>query len=175
VLVGGVLYKARDKLPDIVASIRSLKYKGVEMAFGSEVKAVAVVMQQVLPASEAVALESNNIEASIQQHVQQVAGFSPRGAILEAWLRIETAAVDIMVKMNLGAKMKYPSSLWLRNILLQEKILNKRQADAFESLRRLRNEVVHVADRQFTPEVVSDYLEAATSMALYLEKFLAEQ
>lgn len=169
VLIGSVLYTIKDRLPDIVASIRSLKYKGVEMTFGSDVKAVAAVVEHVLPAWEAAALGPIDLTAEVQHHIENMADYSPRGAILEAWLRVEKSAADVIVNRKLGNMPRFPGPQRLARILYEGGVLDKEQAKAFDSLRHLRNEVVHVTDAQFTPTVVSRYIESAGTMAAFLE------
>lgn len=169
VLIGCVLFVVKDRLPDIVASIRTLKYKGVEMTFGSEVKAVAAVVQHVLPAWEAAALGPINLEADVQHRIENIADYSPRGAILEAWLRVEKAAADVIVNRKLGNMPRFRGPQRLATLLYEGSVFDKEQAKAFDSLRHLRNEVVHVTDAQFTPTVVTQYIESAGTMAAYLE------
>lgn len=169
VLTGSVLYAVKDRLPDIVASIRSLKYKGVEMTFGSDVKAVAAVVEHVLPTWEAAALGPINLATEAQHHIENIADYSPRGAILEAWLRVEKAAANVIVNRKLGNMPRFPGPQRLARILQEGGVLDKEQAKAFDALRQLRNEVVHVTDAQFTPTVVSRYIESAGTMAAFLE------
>lgn len=171
VLIGSVLYAVKDRLPDIVTSIRSLKYK--EMTFGSDVKAVAAVVEHVLPAWEAAALDPVNLGVEAQHHIENIAEYSPRGAILEAWLRVEKAAADVIVNRKLGNMPRFPGPQRLARILYEGSVLDKEQAKAFDSLRHLRNEVVHVTDAQFTPTVVSRYIESAGTMAAFLESRVA--
>ena len=62
------------------------------------------------------------------------------------------------------------ASLQRRDLLIRNELLSSDQVEIFEELRRLRNEAVHVAEAEFTPEAVSNYLSASLKMASYLRQ-----
>lgn len=91
--------------------------------------------------------------------------------MLEAWLRVESAAADFAEKSRPGSALKYPSPLKLKEILVKAGFFDARQAEAFDSLRKIRNQLVHVMNTQFSEDTVAEYLASAEKMA----RFISEQ
>lgn len=165
-----VIFLVRKELPAIVRSLRRLKYKDLELEFGVTVKAVANEVKEAIPAPTEPTLLPAQSNTDALARLQSIADISPRAAILEAWLFVEAAAADVIRKKNVARAVRYPGPQRLRDNLQQAEVLNERQLWVFESLRRLRNEAVHVPDAQFTMELGTDYINAALRMAAYLEK-----
>ena len=159
----------RKELPKIAGSLRKVKYKDVELEFGSAIKAIAEDVKDSVPPTK-----SKNIAGKptdeIKSSLEAVADISPRAAILEAWIQVEAAAADVINKKGLGGKARYVGPARLRDYLQKENILNSKQVHIFEKLRYLRNEAVHVHDAEFTQAAVASYIESAVLIASYLEE-----
>ncbi|WP_426339715.1 hypothetical protein ACN9MZ_26030 [Pseudoduganella sp. S-14] len=97
-----------------------------------------------------------------------VSHYSQSAAMLEAWLKVESAAADFAAKRHPNSTPKYPSPLKLKEILVKAGIFNNRQADAFDALRKIRNQLVHVVNVQFDEDTVAEYLASAETMARYI-------
>lgn len=67
-----------------------------------------------------------------------------------------------------------PGPMRLRDSLIRLEVLTAKQAEVFESLRDLRNKAVHFPDAEFTKAAIASYIEAALSMASYLEGVAAD-
>lgn len=165
-----VLILIRKELPAIARSLRRLKYKDLELEFGEGAKAVATEVKEVIPAPVEPTLLPAQSSDNARARLVEISEIAPRAAILEAWLLVEGSAADVVRKKNVAHSSRYPGPLRLRESLQQAEVLNERQLMVFESLRRLRNEAVHVPDAQFTKEAVGDYIDAALLMASHLEK-----
>lgn len=168
VVVGVLLYLRKD-LPRLVASLRKLKFKEVEVEFGEAAKKVAVETTAAVPMPKPDAQLHGESERDVENRLKAIAELSPRAAILEAWLRVESAAVAVIRKHGATSLTSTPGPLRLREGLERAEVLTPPQVAAYEGLRRLRNEAVHTPDAEFTSSAVASYIQAALAMAAYLE------
>lgn len=168
-VVAGLLLYLRKDLPRLITSLRKLKFKEVEVEFGEAAKKVAVATSAAVPLPGPDAKLAGENERDVERQLLAIADLSPRAAILEAWLRIEAAAVAIIRKHGHTTLNATPGPLRLREGLEAIGILTPPQVEAYDGLRRLRNEAVHTPDADFTASAISNYIQAALSMAAYLE------
>jgi hypothetical protein len=165
-----VLILIRKELPEISSSLRRIKYKDIEFEFSEVAKAVENEVKEAIPGAKDNAQLSGHPLVIEQRRLESIGDISPRAAILEAWLQVEAAAVKLIQKRRPEAYKSYPGPMRLRDNLVDGQILNLRQLTAFENLRKLRNEAVHVPDIEFTKSAVSSYVASAIVMATYLEE-----
>jgi uncharacterized protein YutE (UPF0331/DUF86 family) len=158
----------RNQLPDIARSLKSIKYKDFEMTFEREIKEAAAEVKEALSAWDAAAKPGFSFESISSQHTTSISHYSQSAAMLEAWLKVETSAAELAVRLKPDSASKYPSPLRLREILTSSGILNRRQAKAFDALRKVRNRLVHAGNVQFSEDAVAEYLASAESMAMYI-------
>jgi len=168
-VVGGMLLYLRKELPTILLSLRKLKFKDVEMEFGEAAIALAVETRRVVPSPKLDVKVIGEPENRAAERLDAIAELSPRAAILEAWLMVEAAAANLIRKNGLSNLGSTPGPQRIKEGLRRAEVLTPPQENAFEHLRRLRNEAVHVPDAQFTAAAVSSYVESALAMAAYLE------
>jgi len=164
----------RKELPAIARSLRKLKFKDIELEFGEAAKAVASEAKDAVPPSNPSVLLAGLPKEEMALKLSSIAELAPRAAILEAWLQVEAAAVDVVRKRTGTGLTSMPGPMRLRDSLVRVEVLNSRQVAIFENLRTLRNEAVHFPDAQFTKESVASYIEAALAMATYLEGIAAD-
>lgn len=168
VVVGAMLFLRRE-LPQLVASLRKLRFKEVEVEFGEAAEQVAIETSSAVPLPKPDTKLSGENEQDVEAQLNSIADLSPRAAVLEAWLRVEAAAVALIRKRGANAVGPTPGPLRLRQALLQTNVLTPSQLGVYQSLHKLRNEAVHVPDAQFTSTAVAKYIQAALAMAAYLE------
>ena len=135
------------------------------MEFGESVRELEQETKHAIPEPP----ETISISGQEQERLYSIAEFAPRAAILEAWLQVEAAAVDAVKKKGILSFKSMPGPMRLRDYLVKSELLNKEQISIFEKLRALRNEAVHVAEAEFTENVVKDYISSALKLAAYLE------
>lgn len=165
-----VLYILRGELPAIARSLKKLRYKDLELEFEKSAQKVVEKAKSSLPeTSENIQLSGQSQDELIDRLVS-ISELAPRSAILEAWLVVESAAVDVAKKKGISTFKSHPGPMRLRDYLVKGDLLNKDQQAVFEQLRNLRNEAVHVADVEFTRKAVDDYIASALQMAAYLEQ-----
>ena len=173
-VVIGIVLIVRKKLPDLVAALRRLKYKDLELEFEASAKAIEEQSNKALPEITKTITVAGSSPEEMRNHLTGIADIAPRSAILEAWLLVERAAVAVVRKRGISDFRSMPGPMRLRDYLVKGELLNASQVAVFEELRNLRNEAVHAANAQFTTEAVSNYISAALKMAAYLEQQAAE-
>ena len=164
------LFLIRKEFPAVVASLRKLKYKELELEFAASAKAVEIQVEHILPEPPIAIGQDQTAQNEQLSRLETIAQIAPRSAILEAWLFVESAAVDLITRLNISQPKSLPGPMRLRDLLIRNELLSSDQVEIFEELRRLRNEAVHVAEAEFTPEAVSNYLSASLKMASYLRQ-----
>lgn len=163
-----VIFLVREQLPEIARSLKSIKYKDFEMTFERDVKEAAAEVKAALSAWDAATRPGFLFGATPSQHTTAVSHYSQSAAMLEAWLMVESAAADFAAKLDPNSAPKYPSPLKLKETLVKAGIFDRRQAEAFDALRKIRNQLVHVMNAQFSEDTVADYLASAEAMAMYI-------
>jgi hypothetical protein len=169
-VVVAVLLYLRKELPNIVKSLRKLKFKDVELEFGEAAIALAAETKRVVPAAKTGITIQGQDEETVVAKLSTIAELSPRAAILEAWLLVEGAAADLLRnQQSMTTLSANPGPMRIREGLRRAEVLTPPQEAAFEHLRRLRNEAVHAPDAEFTAAAVASYVQSAVAMAVYLE------
>jgi hypothetical protein len=165
-----VLYILRGELPAIARSLKKLRYKDLELEFEKSAQEIVEKAKSSLPETSKNIQLSGQSQDELIDRLISISELAPRSAILEAWLVVEAAAVDVAKKKGISTFKSHPGPMRLRDYLVKGDLLNKDQQAVFEQLRNLRNEAVHVADAEFTRKAVDDYIASALQMAAYLEQ-----
>jgi len=165
-----VLYILRGELPAIARSLKKLRYKDLELEFEKSAQEVVEKAKLSLPEAAKNIQLSGQTQDELIDRLVSISEFAPRSAILEAWLVVEAAAVDVAKRKGISSFRSHPGPMRLRDYLVKGDLLNKDQQVVFEQLRNLRNEAVHVADAEFTRKAVNNYIASALQMAGYLEQ-----
>ena len=155
----------RKPIVDLIPFLRRLKYKELELEFAQEVSELKAEV-------EAIAKENGEEKLSIDStssNLFNLLSFSTRAAIIEAWLKIETAAVAVA------------SSFWgqspndisrnmpnLGEYLLQCKVIDKKQLIVFNKLRQLRNKAAHAQDIELSENDARLYVQLALDLAKHI-------
>ena len=164
----------KNELPAIGQLIRKIRYGDLEVEFGESVKVVKDKSTSMLPAPAPNARLSGGPLQEQRDRLAFLSELAPRSAILEAWLQIESAAVDLIRKQGVDSFRTLPGPTRLRDHLKKLQVLSPEQVSIFEELRELRNEAVHSVDAAFDVDAVSDYVDSALLMAAYLESKASE-
>lgn len=162
-------YFLRMELPELVKGLRRLKFKDLELEFEKSSKAIAAMAKESLPHSAYPVKIAGQSQDDAANRLSYISDFAPRSAILEAWLLVESAAIDAIRKSKGPTFRSLPGPMRLRDSLVKAGLLNPEQQAVFEQLRTLRNEAVHARDAEFSSSAVNNYVESALQMAVYLE------
>lgn len=167
--VAVVVYFLKSELPNILGGINRLKYKDLEIDFEKSSSDIAARAKEALPPTEGNPRLGMSSLDEYMERFYAMRDLAPRAAILEAWLAVEAAAVDLVRKSGVSDLRSAPGPMRLRDYLLKAGVLGPAQKKIFEDLRNLRNEAVHAQDAQFTQIMVNNFIETAMQLAIYLE------
>ncbi len=104
--------------------------------------------------------------------VIQLAKFHPRSAILESWREVEIAANQALSKRLPNGPAAPMRATQVVNHVLDAKLLSAEAANTLQSLRTLRNQVIH--EHGFEPSLAAAkrYVQSAKQLKVLLEGFI---
>lgn len=166
VTIIAIFFILKNYLPAIFPFIERFKYKDFEVEFRKSVQELAEKSQTALPAPD------DEQAAAPRNRLYVLAELSPRSAILEAWLQVETAAAESLQAKDpdLTNKVRMLAPLRLGEMLNRREIINGAQKEIFNRLRDLRNKAVHIGDATFDPGEVTEYINLASSLASQIRR-----
>lgn len=155
----------KKPLTELIPLLRKLKYKELEMEFSKEVAELTAKAElpQITHATGPL------LEAECNR-LSNLASFSPRVAIIEAWVDVESAANEVASSFwNQG-----PSDVMRRNsklgeYLLQCKVIDENQLQTFNKLRDLRNKAVQAVELELSEKDAKAYVNLALSLAAQIK------
>jgi hypothetical protein len=161
----GIFLVLRRQLVDLIPLLARLKYKDLELDFGRRLaEASAEAATLPLPRSHAALPASDDALLAL-------AAAAPRAAILEAWLRLEAAALAAARRRGTSepvSSLRAPTRMI--EALEELAVIDARQAAVFHELRSLRNSAAHALGFQPTTETARDYVRLAARLEQSLEE-----
>ncbi len=162
-----VLLLLRRPLLDLIPLLQRLKYKDLELDFGSKVQELAAEAQEEF----SWALEGQTNLDRISVYYAPIAAVSPRAAVLEAWLELESAAIAASKRHGLElTSAERRSPIELGRALEQAGILDENKKRIFHRLRNLRNAAAHASEFALDADSAIEYADLATRLTEYLRK-----
>lgn len=156
-----VAYMFKGELKALVSRISHLKYKEVEAKFEkglaeaeAEVKKVELTTPPALPQPE---------RLSQLDQLRRIAEVSPRAAIMEAWVLIETAAT--VGGFTSGTVMPRVNPRLLTEQLVRVGKIPDESRVLMDKLRQLRNQAAHLPDFALSQDEAERYLELAVKIS----------
>lgn len=163
----------RKGLAKVLLRLTKLKYKDIEAEFDfkkelEEAKTAAAEIP--LPLKNPAAELDPSLEALPYPELPEV---SPRGAIVEAWVRVEAAALKAAQHRTSTASIPLgPARL---GVLLRDlKFLDQNGYMLYHRLSQLRNKAVHHADSGITSQEAREYVQLAADLVRVIEGRLNE-
>jgi len=159
------IFRLRDPLVRLLPKLRFLRYKGLELDFGEELKKVETEVSK-LPLPDRPALQPFD-EAS-EQRFRDVADLSPNYAVFEAWINVERALKELA--KSSGHEFRRGSSpIYLTRVLRQREVIDQQTASLLDELRVLRNLAIHPeGERPVTFDEAARYKEMADGVVVTL-------
>ncbi|WP_217900125.1 hypothetical protein [Noviherbaspirillum humi] len=157
-------FMLKNPLTELIPLLRRLKYKELEMEFAKEVADLkaSVAAPEPTPVEGVVSKPTDG-------RLLQLANFSPRAAIMEAWIEVETAANEVASSFwNQGPSEIMRNYSRLGEYLLQCKVLSSTQLETFNKLRHLRNKAAHAEELDLSETDARAYVELATALAAHI-------
>ena len=153
-----IIFLMKDDLSRLLLNIKRFKHKDTEIDFEM---AVHEVSQELEP-------DNNSMP---EREPDDLTLLSPRGSIIESWLRVEDSLRQFNERHGIEGKDKKPfrSS---HNVLqiLDYDVLGKSTIVMLDKLRKLRNEAVHLNDASITSESALEYRNMANRVIKIIEK-----
>ena len=156
-----IAYLFRGELKALAARISQLKYKEVEAKFEkglaeaeAEVQKVERVTAPALPQPE---------RLSQLDQLRRIAEVSPRAAIMEAWVLIETAAA--VGGFTSGVTIPRVNPRLLTEHLARTGKIPEESVALMDKLRQLRNQAAHLPDFALSQDEAERYLELAVKIS----------
>ncbi len=156
----------RKPLLRLLPAIQRLRFHDVVLDFNQQVQSLAVEARRQLPPLHGAMSNGENLRAKWIELAQS----SPRAVVLEAWLRLEEAAIEAARRHGLNLKsVEQRAPLILGQALEEAAILDGETPGIYHQLRNLRNAAAHASDFAFTPESAIEYADLAARLTEYLQ------
>ncbi|WP_207914994.1 hypothetical protein [Luteimonas arsenica] len=151
----------------------------MELEFSREIaelkaEALPAPRQSALPAS----VPSNEHQAATQlpdrldakrDELIRMASFSTRVAIMEAWLEVEAAAIEVASSFwGMPPSNTFKNFSRMGEYLLQSKVIDQKQLDTFKRLQQLRNKAAHAQELNLSEDDARSYVELALGLAAHI-------
>ena len=154
--VFGVAFLLRGKISELIPLIKKLKYKEFELEF-------AQALEDIKRKEADLPVQSNSKRL---EDLSLLAELSPRAAILESWLAVEVAVLQLGLKSDISSEhVTSSNSGKIAYVLEARSIITKEEANLFKKLRELRNKAVHSQlDRDVSEKSTKEYVESALKL-----------
>lgn len=165
-----IILLLRKQLIKLLSQLKSFKYKDAEFNFEKEIQAVK---SQV----KAFTAQEINTDKTIEEYIDkenkklkrliELAGLSPRGAILETWIELEENILDAGERNITGCTAapskidKKSTHIKIMNDFNDRGYISNHYLEFYHGLRRIRNEAVHVQDKKLSYQVCIDFINMA--------------
>ena len=167
----------RVTLGHAIMALSRLRYKGLELEFGKNLKDVEDKVGELgLPPPEDVrTIPDLTVPSKPYDSLFQLARSYPRAAITEAWRSVEGSLRQIAEVSGIALKgtPKGPrANRELIHRLTDDAKLHKGTLDLYESLRVLRNSAVHSFESEIDVDEAMRYVDLALSLVAQLQTLL---
>lgn len=153
----------RKPIVELIPFIRKLRYKELELEFSQEVKALKAETSDIPD------FDKTKEKISATSKALALLPLSTRAAIMEAWVEVETAAVEAASsfwnKSPSEAMRNFPR---LGEYLHQSKVINDQQLRMFQKLRQLRNKAAHAEELSLSEEDAKAFVVMASNLANHI-------
>ena len=156
-----ISYLFRGEIRGLVSRMSRLKYKDMEATFEKELKA-AEVKAEAIQDHRPAALPSPDLILKLEG-LQRIADISPRAAIMEAWILVESAAGQSGFVQ--GAARPRINPLLFVDWLIKSGKLPPNSIELVEALRNLRNQAAHLPNFSVNRDEADRYLRLAVKIS----------
>ena len=165
-----------------MASVRRTAHfcapKEIEMEFSRE---IAELKADTLPAPKQPALPSDfhddeqlaatqlpDRRGNKRDELLRMVSFSTRVAVMEAWLEVESAAVEVASFWSTPTSDNFKNFLRMGEYLLQCQVIDQKQLQTFKRLQQLRNKAAHAQELNLSEDDARSYVELALALAAHI-------
>lgn len=153
----GVLFLFRAKVAELIPYIGKLKYKEFELEFRESMRELGAEAKALEGEASKEPLE----DPSVADQLYSLAELSPRAAILEAWLNVESHAAMALRSRGIATdeEIRKLAPMRLARLIESAAALNDEEMKIFHKLRELRNRAVHLGDPDLSAQDVAEYID----------------
>lgn len=157
------VYLLKTPIIELLPFMKKLKYKELELEFSQEVMALKADV------SEISTLEIDKANNLVTSKAFELVAFSTRTAIMEAWIELETVAVEVASSLwNQSPSETMRNMPRLAEYLYKSKIIDDKQLNIFQRLRQLRNKAAHAEELNLSEKDAQEYIIMASSLVKHL-------
>jgi hypothetical protein len=161
----GLIFLLRKPIIELVPLMKKLKYKELELEFSQEMQALKSEANDALPENEI----QPPLEIATSKALDLVS-YSTRAAIIEAWIELEAAAVEIASSFwNQSPSDVFRNDPKLGDYLHQCKVLDDKQLVIYKKLRQLRNKSAHAEELSLSENDARAYVEMASNLSRHIK------
>jgi hypothetical protein len=157
-VVVAILIAFRHILGNIAERLLSFRFRDFEFAFGNQAGKIA---ENIEPSNR-----MDQLPSAADDKLTSLAERSPRAAIIEAWLQVETSLKKLAVAHGMENE-NAPFSK-LIHFLTQKKVLDEKTAQSLHGLITLRNLAVHAPEPELTTQKAIDFIVLASAVLFVL-------
>ena len=151
----------RCQLIELIPQLKKLKYKELEMEFDHELETLSKKSQE----SRARVKVETPKEEEDDYYLQRVKELSPRAAIMESWLSLESTAITTAQHFKITPEKKRINFHMAVKSLLKSNVLTDQDVANINDLRALRNKAAHEIDFPITEDEAAKFMEIARDQA----------
>lgn len=152
-----LFFALRKPIVEIFPQLTKLKFKELEMEFEKELKEISEKSRE-----SKVRIEADVPRDEEEEHyLEEIKRTSPRAAILESWLGLESQVLSTTEYFGLLSKNQRPSFSASLKALEKAEVIAKGDIELINGLRKLRNLAVHQTNFTVTEDEAELFIEAA--------------
>lgn len=166
VTIIGILVVMRKPILNLFPAIEKLKYGDWEVDFTQQVHQLAKEAKESLDSRFS---EFDDATQDDHKKLLDIAQVSPRAALLEAWMILETTAFQVMKHKDPKLTTTILKTPLQFGITLERLgIINCSQKEIFDKLRNLRNAAAHAMNFAFDTRAAIEYAEMALNLVNHI-------
>ena len=157
----------RREVRAVLARLSRLKYKELEATFDEGLREVEKLAHAAtIPPPERVK-QIESLTPGTEERLTRLVEISPRAAITEAWIEVESAISFAAERLDISNK-DHISQPKLVQMLHEKGIMNNEVVTTYNRLRSLRNEAAHTQDFALSITETERYVDLAKGLAAFI-------
>ncbi|MFD2256783.1 hypothetical protein ACFSSA_08860 [Luteolibacter algae] len=158
------IFFLRKPLVELIPLLKKLKYKEFEAEFRDALEATPV--PPTIATDDTLSADSPGDLLKSRNYYLQLAEVSPRSAIMEAWLELESASSDAYTRIVKPGMKVFMNPRDTAQYLYGQSLITEDEYKSFQSLARLRNKAAHETDlSDMNQKVVGEYVDFCLTLA----------
>jgi hypothetical protein len=158
------IFILRKELAQLLSRLKTIKHKDTEFGFSRGVTDAREKAERSLPA-----LQVENTKPPTTS--ERLAELSPRGAVLESWLEVESALTRLAERYGIPSSELHLSNLEILRLQLSDyQPIGRGAFELLERLRKLRNEAVHLQEEEIDLTTAIEYSHLANRLVRIIDE-----